>query len=84
MSHQLFTSENIKDMTKGQKFEAIHDTNFVYTFKLGGGIQGRKVKKGDIVTFLNSEVSFSTRMVNCYELLYSMTLDEFKKNFIAR
>jgi hypothetical protein len=49
-----------------------------------GGIQGRKVKKGDIVTFLNSEVSFSTRMVNCYELLYSMTLDEFKKNFIAR
>lgn len=71
-------------MTKGQKFEATQDTNFLYTYKLDGGIQGRKVKKGDIVTFLNSEVSFGTRMVNCYELLYSMTLDEFKKNFITR
>lgn len=71
-------------MTKGQKFEAIQDTNFLYVYKLGGGLSGRKVKKGDVVTFLNSEVSFSTRMVNCYELLYSMTLDEFKKNFIAR
>ena len=84
MSHHSISSKNLKDMTKGQKFEATQDTNFHYTYKLDGGIQGRKVKKGDIVTFLNSEVSFSTRMVNCYELLYSMTLDEFKKKFIAR
>jgi len=84
LRYQLITSLNIQGMTKGQKFEAIQDTNLLYTFKLGGGVQGRKVKKGDIVTFLNSEVSFSTRIVNCYELLYSMTLDEFKKNFITR
>jgi hypothetical protein len=70
-------------MTKGQKFEAVRDTDFLYTYKLGGGLLGRKVKKGDVVTFLTEEISFSTRMVSCYELLLCMTKNEFISSFKA-
>lgn len=68
-------------MTKGQKFQAINDVDVLYTYKLGGGLLGRKVKKGDIVTFLTNEISFSTRLISCYEILRCMSLDVFEKNF---
>lgn len=68
-------------MENKQKFIAINDVDTLYTFKLGGGILGRKVKKGDVVTFLTYENSFIHEMVTCYELLHKLPLDIFKSNF---
>jgi len=71
-------------MTKGQKFKAVKDQDVLYTFKLGGGLNGRKVKQGDVVTFLTVDNAgpCCTKMASCYELLRRMTLEEFKAGFV--
>ena len=71
-------------MTKGQKFKAVKDLDVLYTFKLGGGVKGRKVKQGDVVTFLTID-NFGpcgTKMASCFELLRRMTLEDFKAGFV--
>ena len=71
-------------MTKGQKFKAVKDLDALYTFKLGGGVKGRKVKQGDVVTFLTID-NFGpcgTKMASCFELLRRMTLEDFKAGFV--
>jgi hypothetical protein len=71
-------------MVKGQKFIAIQDTYILYTFKNGGGINGRKVKKGEEVTFLTESIEISTRCVTFYETLYKVPMDDFTKLFIKK
>lgn len=67
----------------GQKFKAVSDINVLYTYKLGGGIKGRKVKKDDVITFLGSTTEIDTPCISSYELLHKMTLESFKKYFVA-
>jgi hypothetical protein len=71
-------------MVKGQKFIAIQDTYILYTFKNGGGINGRKVKKGEEVTFLTESIEIATRCVTFYETLYKVPMDDFTKLFIKK
>jgi hypothetical protein len=71
-------------MVKGQKFVAVKDTHILYTFKNGGGINGRKVKKGEEVTFLTEYIQIGTRCVTFYETLYKVPMDDFTKLFIKK
>lgn len=71
-------------MVKGQKFIAIQDTYILYTFKNGGGINGRKVKKGEEVTFLTESIEIDTRCVTFYETLYKIPMNDFTKLFIKK
>ena len=71
-------------MVKGQKFISIQDTYILYTFKNGGGINGRKVKKGEEVTFLTESIEIGTRCVTFYETLYKVPMDDFTKLFIKK
>ena len=69
-------------MTTGQKFQAIKDVNMKYVFSLGGGINGRTVKAGEVVTFLGESTEIDTPCVSCFELLHRITKDSFNKLFL--
>lgn len=71
-------------MVKGQKFLAVQDTYVLYTFKNGGGINGRKVKQGDEVTFLTKETEIGDVVVTFYETLGKLPLSDFNKFFIKK
>lgn len=70
-------------MKTGQKFIANQDVNVKYTYKLGGGIKGRTVKAGEVVTFLSESTEIDTPCVSCFELLNRMTKQSFKLYFTA-
>jgi len=63
------------------KFKAIQDVNALYTFNLGGGMNRRKVKTGEIVTLIGKSTEIDTPCVSCAELLHKMTAESFYKLF---
>lgn len=53
-----------------QTFRAKQDTPLLYTFKYGGGINGRKVKAGELVTVVSESIEIDTPCVRCLEILH--------------
>lgn len=62
---------------KGKKFVAKQDTEILYTYKLGGGIKGRKVKKGDVITFLSVMNDLGRESVATYETVHRIDKHSF-------
>jgi hypothetical protein len=62
-------------------YQAISDVNIKYTYQHGGGLKGRTVKAGDIVTVIGRSIEIDTPCVSCIELLHKITEDSFKAFF---
>lgn len=65
------------------KFVANQDIKVKYTYQLGGGIKGRTVKKGDIVTAIGMMNDVNSQSVSCAELLHRIEINAFKSLFTA-
>lgn len=65
---------------KGQ-FVANQDIKAKYTYQLGGGLKGRTVKKGEIVTAIGVMNDVNSQSVSCVELLHRIEINAFKSLF---
>ena len=65
---------------KGQ-FVANQDIKVKYTYQLGGGLKGRTVKKGEIVTVIGVMNDVNSQSVSCVELLHRIEINAFKSLF---
>lgn len=63
------------------KYSANQDINIKYTFQLGGGLKGRTVKKGEIVTVIGVMNDINSQSVSCIELIYRTEINAFKSLF---
>lgn len=64
-----------------QKYIANQDTKILYTYPLGGGIKGRTVKKGDIITKTGEMTDIDTVSVCTAETLRRIVKSYFEKVF---
>ena len=75
----------VADKSKNMKgqFVANQDINVKYTYQLGGGLKGRTVKKGEIVTAIGVMNDINSQSVSCVELMHRIELNAFKALFTA-
>lgn len=73
-----------KTQTMKGQFVANQDIKVKYTYQLGGGINGRTVKKGDIVTVVGTMNDINSQSVSCVELLHRIEINAFKSLFTAK
>lgn len=67
-------------MEKG-KYIANEDLNMKYIYQLGGGIKGRTIKKGEVVTAIGIMNDINSQSATTRELLHRVELNSFKKLF---
>lgn len=70
----------METLTAG-KYIANEDTTILYHFQLGGGIKGRKVKKGEIVNAVGTMNDVNTQSVCTLETLNRIEVNSFLKLF---
>lgn len=69
-------------ITNGAKFKATKDLpHILYNYSNGGGINGRTIKEGDIVTTIGTTPDVGSWSVSTREVLYRMELNGFLKCF---
>lgn len=61
------------------EFIAIKDADILYSYNYGGGVNGRTIKKGDVVTFINKDADSNFA---CLELLHKITEESFYQIFV--
>jgi hypothetical protein len=59
--------------------KANQDVNLLYKLNLGGGIKGRKVKSGDVLTLL--EIDKVSKTVCFFETLHKISIENFESKF---
>ena len=64
-----------------EKYTANKDMNIKYIYSLGGGIKGRTIKKGEIVTKIGEMYDINTKSVSTLELLNRVELNSFMSCF---
>ena len=76
-------NKNINQQKEQQmeKYTANKDMNIKYIYSLGGGIKGRTIKKGEIVTKTGEMYDINTKSVSTLELLNRVELNSFMSCF---
>ena len=68
---------------KNGKYSANQDVNIKYAYQYGGGLLGRTVKMGEIVTVIGVMTDINSRSVSCLELLHRTEMHAFNSLFTA-
>lgn len=64
-----------------QKFTANHDMPIKYVFSLGGGIKGRTIKKGEVITYGGEMNDIDKKSIWTLETLHRIESNYFKAHF---
>jgi hypothetical protein len=63
------------------KYAANIDMPIKYTFQLGGGLNGRTIKKGEVVTMIGVMNDINSQSVSTMETLHRIEKNHFDNNF---
>jgi hypothetical protein len=74
------TNSNLRKNIKGQ-YTAKRDMPIKYIYSLGGGLRGRTIKAGEVITAVDIVSDISNNSVATAETLNRIALDFFLSNF---
>lgn len=75
------TQRDMKNLIEPGFYKANKDMNIKYVFKLGGGMNGRTIRQGEIVTVIGTMNDVNSQSVSTIELLNRVELNGFKACF---
>jgi hypothetical protein len=74
------TNSNLRKNIKGQ-YTAKRDMPIKYIYSLGGGLRGRTIKAGEIITAVDIVNDINNQSVSTLETLNRISFDFFINNF---